>query len=419
MRHLRACGALLLLALSAACATGRPVAPLLPMSPDEAAPCRDATVRGSPVVAEWLGPEKAALEALLRTGPVAVEFHGCSMRVVTSCRPPGRYLWYRTTLATDVVELSDEASLWARLPLGAASLSGELAGSGTLSMRTLVAGHLRLEATRPEEALVTPGCERATHLVEAVSLGAFSLTRGGSRSGKAGVGVGQVEVGGNGKVEASAVRAAGDPDACGRASDAGPDPACASPIQVHLAPVPGRSAAVGPPGTVRVDIVSGSADRRWDVTYDDQVICTTPCTRWLDPLRPVALRTREDGWGGAPDRLQLPHLGPEAPGAGAVVLVASPTSQGRLATGITFTALGGMAALTGVALLGVGCSDPDHAGMCSGGGITLAAGALATAGGILLILDALPRAEVHPAGRLGGATGASVVFGPGFVAGRF
>jgi hypothetical protein len=75
-----------------------------------------------------------------------------------------------------------------------------------------------------------------------------------------------------------------------------------------------------------------------------------------------------------------------------------------------------MAAITGVALLGVGCSDPDHAGMCSGGGITFVAGGLAVAGGVLLILDALPRAEVLPAGRLGGAT---MVFGPGFVAGRF
>jgi len=40
------------------------------------------------------------------------------------------------------------------------------------------------------------------------------------------------------------------------------------------------------------------------------------------------------------------------------------------------------------------------------------------AGGVLLILDALPRAEVLPAGRLPGQ-GVSMVFGPGFVAGRF
>jgi hypothetical protein len=409
------------LALAApACAVSRAAGPLLPPSPDEAAPCRAATMQGSPVVAEWSAPEKASLEAMLRSGPVAVEFHGCSMRVAPSCRLPGRYLWVRTTIATDVADISDEASLWAKLPLGAASLSAELAGSGKLAIKTMVAGQLRLEAVRPELALQAPGCERATHVVEAVSLGAFSLTRGGSLSGKAGLAVSSVEAGAGGKREASTIRSAGDVDACDYSTDAGPDPACASPIQVFLAPVPGRSAAVGPPGTVRVDLVSGSADRRWDVYYDDQVICTTPCSRWLDPTRPVAMRTRDEGWGRSPDMLRLANLGPAAR-AGAVALVANPTRHGRLATGITFTSLGGMAAITGITLAGVGCSQAERRGMCTAGGISLAAGGLVAAGGIMLILESLPRAEVFPAGTMASARaeGPGVVVGPGFVAGRF
>ncbi|MFN2168643.1 MAG: hypothetical protein ACK2U9_20610, partial [Anaerolineae bacterium] len=88
---------------------------MMPATPDESSPCRAATVQGNPVVAEWSAPEKAALESMLAMGPVAVEFHGCSMRVATSCRLPGRYLWYRTTLASDAQEISDEASLWLKL----------------------------------------------------------------------------------------------------------------------------------------------------------------------------------------------------------------------------------------------------------------------------------------------------------------
>lgn len=376
-------------------------------------------MQGSPVVAEWSAPEKASLEAMLRAGPVAVEFHGCSMRVASSCRVPGRYLWYQTTLATDSAEISDEAGLWAKLPLGAAALSAELAGAGRISIQTTVAGQVRLEDVYPEQLLSTPGCERATHLVEAVSLGAFSLRRGTSRSGKAGASVIQAEVGFGAQRDASTLRAAGDPEACGRATSEGPDGACASPIQVFLAPVPGRSAAVGPPGTVRVDLISGSADRRWDVYYDDQVICTTPCARWLDPTRPVALRTRDDGSFGSPDRLRLAHLGPAAQG-GAVALIANPTHRGQLATGITFTSLGGMAAVTGTVLASVGCSSSDRAGMCGAGAITLGAGVLATAGSLLLLLDALPRTEVRAAGVTTAAgSNPSMVVGPGFVAGRF
>lgn len=183
----------------------------------------------------------------------------------------------------------------------------------------------------------------------------------------------------------------------------------------------GRPVEPVPPGTVRVDLVSASADRRWDVYYDDQVICTTPCTRWLDPTRPVALRTRDDGWGGKPDLLRLPNLGPAARGGGAVSLVATPTRRGRLATGITFTSLGGMAAITGITLAAVGCTDPDHGGMCTAGGISFFAGAFAVAGGIMMILDSAPHADVLEAGTVSSAAGEgpAVSFGPGFVAGRF
>jgi hypothetical protein len=80
-----------------------------------------------------------------------------------------------------------------------------------------------------------------------------------------------------------------------------------------------------------------------------------------------------------------------------------------------------MAAVTGVALAAVGCSDGEREGMCASGGISLATGALVAAGGIMLILDAQPRADVFEAGTLASANvgGVTVGVGPGFVAGKF
>jgi hypothetical protein len=98
-----------------------------------------------------------------------------------------------------------------------------------------------------------------------------------------------------------------------------------------------------------------------------------------------------------------------------VQVQAHPTSDGKLATGIVFTSFGGMAAITGIALTAVGCSDAERAGMCKAGAVTLGVGALVTAGSIMMILDSLPRAEFRLPG---GGTG-SVTFGPGFAAGRF
>ena len=165
--------------------------------------------------------------------------------------------------------------------------------------------------------------------------------------------VAQARLGGKAERSARLIRSAGDWKACSESTDDGPDPNCRSPIQVYLWPVPGRAPEAGPAGTVRVDLLSTSANRRWDVYYDDQVICTTPCSRYLDPARPILLRAREDGPGG-PDKIRVRDV-MDAAGGGAVQIHAHPTSYGKLATGITFTTFGGMAVVTGVSLAAVGC----------------------------------------------------------------
>ena len=52
----------------------------------------------------------------------------------------------------------------------------------------------------------------------------------------------------------------------------------------------------------------GNPASRWDVYADDEVICSTPCARWVNPNRPVMLRTREAGFLGPSDRVQVDHL---------------------------------------------------------------------------------------------------------------
>lgn len=192
-----------------------------------------------------------------------------------------------------------------------------------------------------------------------------------------------------------------------------PAPAVATGPLAAALPAP----AAAPPGALRVEIASGRADQRWDVYVDDEVVCSTPCTRWLDPARPLSLRARA-GRGLPPDLLHISDLGAAADGASALRVRAHPTRLGRLATGITVTSLGGMAALTGITLAAVGCTSDEHRGMCTAGAVAGALGAFGVGGGVKLILDARPRADVEAAPPLdGGRTG--IVVGPGFVAGRF
>ncbi len=407
---------LLSLAAAAACAGPRFKGPALADLRGPESRCRAGV--SNPLVTEWPASEKANLEALLKGGAVAVEYAGCSMRVLTQCRLGGKYAWLRTTPASDVVEIEDEDQLYAKLPLGAVSLEGELKRSGKLTIHTYVAGQMRLEGAAPADVPAAGECARATHVVSALAVGAFSLSGTGKVGGKADVSVTKLgSAGGRSDRSAGLVRSAGDWQACGQGSEAAPHANCRSPIQAFLWRIPGRGAEEGPAGTVKVDLVSANASTRWDVYYDDAVICTTPCSRWLDPARPLMFRTRDDGRFGS-ERIQVRDLAAHA-AAGAVQVQAHATSNGELVTGITFTTFGGMALITGIALTAIGCGGGDHAssGLCTGGLVAFGAGAATTAASISLILDSLPKAEIRPWGPAGGTI--SVAAGPGFVAGRF
>jgi hypothetical protein len=393
-------GALLALALGAlsSCVWGsgtRGARSLLPVAPSESGKCRVAASQSSPLVTEWPASEKSNLEVLSHSGAVAVAFSGCSLRVLPECRVRGGYRWQRTTPATDSLQINDTDELFAKLPLGAASLEGELKRTGKLAVKTVISGQLRLDGAEPADVPADGACAQATHVITAVSIGAFALTAGGSRLGSVGASVKLGEAKLESERAAEQLRSAGDFDSCNNATDENPHANCASPIQVFLAPLPGRAAEEGPPGTVKVDFLSANPASRWDVYSDDQVLCTTPCARFVHPAHPVMLRARDDGpfWQ-RPDKVQVANLleHPEPH----LQLQAHPTSHGELAGGIVATTFSGMAVMSGAALMGIGCSSSDRHGMCTAGIITGAIGGVALAGSIWLILDSLPKAEVLP-----------------------
>jgi hypothetical protein len=107
---------------------------ILPVATSESGKCRVAASQTSPLVTEWPASEKANLEVLSHNGAVAVAYSGCSLRVLPQCRVRGSYQWMRTTPSTDSLEIKDADELFAKLPLGAASLEGELKRSGRLAV---------------------------------------------------------------------------------------------------------------------------------------------------------------------------------------------------------------------------------------------------------------------------------------------
>jgi hypothetical protein len=229
----------LLLAFTTACgaALAPQVVPNEGHDPSPLAKCSVAASHEQPLVTEWPASYKARLEALLHEGAVAVEYSGCDLRLIDRCKVPGSYAWKKTTLSTDSTDIHDEDDLFAKLPLGAASLSGQLKTSGSLHVQTTVSGQMQLVGKATDDLSTGAECARATHLVIALSVGAFKLVAGGAVEGSAGADVGLNGVHGSASQSRSILRSAGDPDDCVHATKDEPSPECRSPIQIFLTPI--------------------------------------------------------------------------------------------------------------------------------------------------------------------------------------
>jgi hypothetical protein len=272
--------------------------------PTPLAKCRVAASESNPLVTEWPASEKAHLQSLAGRQAVAVEYSGCELRIIPECVLPGTYTWQRTTLATDTLEIRNADELYAKLPIGAVALEGELERSGRLAVQTTVAGQLRIEsAIAPPPA--TEACRRATHVVSAISVGAFKLLSGADMQSGGGVGVAGIGAGARQSQARSVLRTAGDPDKCAAELEDSPNVECASPIQLFLtqldrgggagAPTVGGPAPVRREGDVEISFPAPEdPSESWSLRDADGVqVCLLPCTTRVPRMSGYSLRREE------------------------------------------------------------------------------------------------------------------------------
>jgi hypothetical protein len=360
-----------------------------PAMPDEQARCRAAARSGSPLVTEWSSAEKANLQARLRAGALAVEYTGCSMRPLPACSLRGSYRWQRTTLSSEGIEIRSADELFTKLPLGALALEGELARSGRLAVRTMVSGQYTLEGSGAADVPDYGECAQATHLLTAVSIGSFKLHSGGTLDASAAVGVGAYGGGAKTASSETLLREAGDFDSCKLSTDETAELGCSSPIQAFLVPLP-RFAKERGAGTTRVTFTAGNSERAWELRSNQQFVCRTPCTRWINPSENYQLRTES---GPELETVEVPDLARHLD-SGELEVRAHQRNKGAFIGGIVATGVGGgFAFIGGFLALAGGLAEKD--GLLIAGAITGGIGLVAVAPGVYLIATSGSKAEVR------------------------
>ncbi len=255
-----------LVAMGVSCTRSPRESPKAPdWEPKGSAKCYVKASQRKPMVVEWRGEDRAVLETQARKGLIVVRYDGCEMEVLTRCTAPAQYTYAANNPQKSVESIRNEDELYAAVPIGAARLEGKLRQYGELNVKMTMVG--RWEAAKSDvrkSELQGAECERATHVITGMTVGAFTFYAGSASEDSGGASV--VGVGAGAKVSRGReeLAQAGDPSSCEKAQGTDKEPLanCSAVIRVEVADL-GDVATVCPEGTeqrggkcVRKDVVT-------------------------------------------------------------------------------------------------------------------------------------------------------------------
>ena len=195
-----------------------------------------------PFIIEWDATDMSSFQARTATDVVFVKYEGCSLTVLEGCvddQVRGAYGSYAppkwTSGSVEKIEIRDEGELYAKLPLGVATIGGRVSAGEQFLMEYFVAGTRR--STRPAvyrgELESNPACADATHFVHGYNLGAFALGSNKQMSGEVNASVQGIGAGGKRSRESRAEKKGGQISVC-RSESAAEVKDCQVPIRLTL-----------------------------------------------------------------------------------------------------------------------------------------------------------------------------------------
>jgi hypothetical protein len=191
----------------------------------------------------WDAGSRANVAMMRRQGVVAVRFssEGCKveLELLPNCLGEGAYA-FAPYPATESRVAHDALELGAKLPLMSVDVGAKLKAGRALRTDFDLAGVMALPIGKPyaRADLHGQGCDRATHVVNRVYLGGFSMMVGESKSIEAAATIFGVSVGGSAIRDGEHLAAEGDAEACKSAQKSGQEsPLCSVPLRLGLLPI--------------------------------------------------------------------------------------------------------------------------------------------------------------------------------------
>ncbi len=203
--------------------------------------CKDSGGQSRFLVVDWESVDRAEIEARAARGLVVVHYQGCKMEVLKRCMVKGapRYDYVGLTPKKDNVTMRDSSEVYANIPVYAAKFDAKLAHSGSLDVNMTIVGQFDTQSSAASLDDLQGECEGATHVVSAITVGAFEFTAANGVEGAMGVSVLGAGAGTKGSQNHEILNKDGDDGECGKATgdDKKPPFGCGAPLRLEVVPL--------------------------------------------------------------------------------------------------------------------------------------------------------------------------------------
>ena len=224
-------------ALAGVCVSCASNGPLV-VGPDPKPPatCKASGGQEQLLLVDWSGEDRGELEAAAKRGTVVVQYANCEMQVLPRCRAYGSYHYTPLNPKHSSLAINDEESLYASLPLGAAKLAGKLRSSGSLSVSMMMIGKFDSDVGSVRRGELAGDCDQATHVVTAITVGAFELSSASASGGETEISLFDAGLRGGKTRSRQILNRDGDPNACeqSESTSGSPPSRCSAVMRVAL-----------------------------------------------------------------------------------------------------------------------------------------------------------------------------------------
>ncbi len=205
--------------------------------------CSDPNDEAEILVVDLPASRRGDIEILMQEGLIAVNYDCNKLKILKGCQIEGGYAYKGILLKEEVLRLENSDEIRANLPLSGAGvvakMEGELGRGATLDLATVMVGQQRAARYEVGHDELSGRCDKATHFVQSIYVGAFAMQRGERAKAAA-----TLDIFGSGTSAGSSStnstrESDGDITACRRtkADAKTPEVGCGTPLRLYMVPI--------------------------------------------------------------------------------------------------------------------------------------------------------------------------------------